>query len=70
MTTTTTTTSATVDLTPTWQEIVPALTWQEIVPALLPLLQSDNPEASAFAAAELRKMALLADRYTARLASR
>lgn len=42
----------TVDVTPTWQGILPVL---------LTLLQSDNPKTRATAESELRRMAGLAD---------
>lgn len=48
------TTSKTVDVTPTWQGILPAL---------LALLQSDNPKSRDLAESELRRMAGLADGY-------
>jgi hypothetical protein len=44
-------TSKTVDVTPTWQGILPAL------------LQSDNPKSRQVAESELRRMAGLADGY-------
>ena len=44
----------TVDLTPTWQDILPAL---------LNLLQSDNPKSRQLAESEIRRMAGLADGY-------
>jgi hypothetical protein len=47
-------TTQTVDLTPTWQGILPAL---------LNLLQSDNPKSRQLAESELRRMAGLADGY-------
>ena len=47
-------TTKTVDLTPTWQGILPAL---------LNLLQSDNPKSRQLAESELRRMAGLADGY-------
>jgi len=47
-------TSKTVDLTPTWQGILPAL---------LNLLQSDHPVTRRVAESELRRMAGLADGY-------
>ena len=47
-------TSKTVDVTPTWQGILPAL---------LALLQSDNPKSRQLAESELRRMAGLADGY-------
>ena len=47
-------TTQTVDLTPTWQGILPVL---------LTLLQSDNPQSRAIAESELRRMAGLADGY-------
>ena len=47
-------TSKTVDVTPTWQGILPAL---------LTLLQSDNPKTRQVAESELRRMAGLADGY-------
>ena len=47
-------TTKTVDLTPTWQGILPAL---------LNLLQSDNPKSRQLAEGELRRMAGLADGY-------
>ena len=47
-------TSKTVDLTPTWQGILPAL---------LTLLQSDHPVTRRVAESELRRMAGLADGY-------
>jgi len=48
------TTSKTVDVTPTWQGILPAL---------LTLLQSDNPKSRQVAESELRRMAGLADGF-------
>ena len=47
-------TTQTVDLTPTWQGILPAL---------LNLLQSDNLQTRQIAESELRRMAGLADGY-------
>jgi len=47
-------TKKTVDLTPTWQGILPAL---------LDLLKSDNPKSRQLAESELRRMAGLADGY-------
>jgi len=47
-------TTQTVDLTPTWQGILPAL---------LDLLKSDNPKSRQLAESELRRMAGLADGY-------
>ena len=47
-------TKKTVDLTPTWQGILPAL---------LNLLQSDNPKSRQVAESELRRMAGLADGF-------
>lgn len=47
-------TSKTVDVTPTWQGILPAL---------LTLLQSDNLQTRQIAESELRRMAGLADGY-------
>ena len=47
-------TSKTVDVTPTWQGILPAL---------LTLLQSENPKSRDLAESELRRMAGLADGY-------
>ena len=47
-------TTKTVDLTPTWQGILPAL---------LTLLQSDNPKSRQVAESELRRMAGLADGF-------
>ena len=47
-------TTQTVDVTPTWQGILPAL---------LNLLQSDNPKSRQLAESELRRMAGLADGY-------
>ena len=47
-------TTKTVDVTPTWQGILPAL---------LTLLQSDNPKSRDLAESELRRMAGLADGY-------
>ena len=47
-------TTQTVDLTPTWQGILPAL---------LNLLQSDNPKSRQLAESELRRMAGLAEGY-------
>ena len=47
-------TTKTVDLTPTWQGILPAL---------LNLLQSDNLQTRQIAESELRRMAGLADGY-------
>ena len=47
-------TSKTVDLTPTWQGILPAL---------LDLLKSDNPKSRQLAESELRRMAGLADGF-------
>ncbi len=47
-------TKKTVDLTPTWQGILPAL---------LTLLQSDNPKSRQVAESELRRMAGLADGF-------
>ena len=47
-------TKKTVDLTPTWQGILPAL---------LNLLQSDNLKSRQTAESELRRMAGLADGY-------
>ena len=44
----------TVDITPTWQEILPSL---------LVLLASDNRKSRDVAASELRRMAGLADGY-------
>lgn len=48
------TTIQTVDVTPTWQGILPAL---------LTLLQSDNPKSRGVAESELRRMAGLADGF-------
>ena len=47
-------TTKTVDVTPTWQGILPAL---------LTLLQSDNHKSRQVAESELRRMAGLADGY-------
>ena len=47
-------TSKTIDVTPTWQGILPAL---------LTLLQSDNLQTRQVAESELRRMAGLADGY-------
>ena len=48
------TTVQTVDVTPTWSGILPAL---------LTLLQSDNPKSRDIAESELRRMAGLADGF-------
>ena len=53
-------TTKTVDLTPTWQGILPAL---------LNLLQSDNPRTRELAEAEMYRMARSADRMIAHLNS-
>ena len=53
-------TTQTVDLTPTWQGILPAL---------LNLLQSDNPRTRELAEAEMYRMARSADRMIAHLNS-
>lgn len=44
----------TIDVTPSWSEILPAL---------LVLLESGTPESKAFAKKELKRMAALADSY-------
>lgn len=53
-------TTKTVDVTPTWQGILPAL---------LDLIKSDNPEVRELAEAEMYRMARSADRMIAHLNS-
>ena len=53
-------TTKTIDLTPTWQGILPAL---------LDLIKSDNPEVRTLAEAEMYRMARSADRMIAHLNS-
>ena len=53
-------TTQTVDVTPTWQGILPAL---------LDLIKSDNPEVRELAEAEMYRMARSADRMIAHLNS-
>ena len=53
-------TTKTIDLTPTWQGILPAL---------LDLIKSDNPEVRELAEGEMYKMARSADRMIAHLNS-